>query len=139
MKSLNDVVAGDLILVPCSTGGFNPKTFYIPAKVHRTNKTQVVVISRFDKEVKYKRDNGYEVGQSRDRWTTARRAKPYSIADDQSDALAAWRTRLSLENNAHRMIDALKVKELSDTQLDELLNLLTSFNQNQENQNATTK
>lgn len=132
MKSLNNVVAGDLILVPFSTGGFNPKTFYIPSTVHRTNKTQVVVLDRYGKEVKYKRDNGYEVGQSRDRWTSSRRAKPFSIADDQSDALTAWKVRTTLERDAHNMVDALKIKELNDVQLDELLNLLGSFEKNKE-------
>ena len=125
MADLKDVKAGDRILVPHNAGGFSGKTFLLPKEVVRTTKTQVIVMSRYGKEVRFKRASGYEIGQATSHIN--KYAKPYLECDDESELLTKWEERQDAERAIYKALQFLKVPKLDDDQLSRLNDLLVSF------------
>ena len=126
MADLKDVKAGDRILVPHSTGGFSSKIFLLPKEVVRTTKTQVIVMSQYGKEVRFKRESGYEIGQASMSHIN-KYAKPYLECDDESELLTKWEERQDAERAIYKALQFLKVPKLDDDQLSRLNDLLVSF------------
>ncbi|CAL9960393.1 hypothetical protein VPH1254_0055 [Vibrio phage 1254] len=128
MIELDDIKAGDKVLVTFNTGGYSPKTFLLPAKVKRTNKTQIVLVNEFDKEVKYRRDTGYEVGKRSCCWQTTRRIEPYTVEADDTKRFEDYKARKNMELKCRNLIDNISIKSLGDKQLGSLVDLLKELN-----------
>ncbi len=128
MSELNDIKAGDKVLLNFNTGGYSPREFNLPKEVKRTNKTQIVLVNEHGKEVKYKRDTGYEIGQGSLSWRVPRRISPYTVDGDDTKRFEDYKMRQSMEMECHKLLEITKVKSLGNHQLGSLVDLLKELN-----------